>query len=405
MTESFLQPSTHRRYRCQCGRPVFFGNSECLACGTPLGYVVETADVTPLAPATAPDSWRRFGDASAGAPNYYRCANFFSPAGCNWMVDAAEHDGGQAYCVACRLNRTIPDLHIADNGELWRRVEAAKRRLVSSLLALGLPLKSREGEDPERGVSFDFLRGPFLGKPVMTGHLNGLITLNIEEADDAKREKVRIAMHEPYRTLLGHLRHEIGHYYWDRLISGTSWIWGFRDLFGDETRDYAAALEWQYRNGPPEDWQQYYVSSYAASHPHEDWAETWAHFLHMVDMLDTAASFGLVAENVELDIEPFGDDVLYQGEPADRAEFLRLVNAATKLTGVLNEMSRSMGQPDFYPFVLSNNAVRKLYFVHQVVRQFKPAQQTALPPVPEAASATAAQASVDQAASTSSSPI
>jgi hypothetical protein len=369
MKESFLHLNSHRHYRCQCQRPVFFGNSECLACSTPLGYIVETADVTPLEPGGQPESWRKFGDESKSASLHYRCANFESPAGCNWMVSAEDRAAQQEYCVACRLNRTIPDLHIADNAELWRRVEAAKRRLVSSLLALGLPVKSRENEDPERGLMFDFLRGPFLGKPVLTGHLNGLITLNIEEADDAKRERVRIAMHEPYRTLLGHLRHEIGHYYWDRLVSGTSWIWGFRDLFGDETRDYTAALDWQQQNGPPEDWQEHYVSSYAAAHPFEDWAETWAHYLHMVDTLDTAASFGLNAQDVELDIEPFGDDTLYQGDAADRAEFLGLVNAATKLNGVLNELSRSMGQPDFYPFVLSRNGVRKLHFVHQVVRQ------------------------------------
>jgi len=66
--------------------------------------------------------------------------------------------------------------------------------------------------------------------PVLTSHCNGLITLNIAEADDAERERRRVKFHEPYRTLLGHLRHEVAHYYWDRLIANSKWLSGFSRL-------------------------------------------------------------------------------------------------------------------------------------------------------------------------------
>src|SRR5262249_32771116 len=152
-------------------------------------------------------------------------------------------------CVACRLNRTTPDLSDPDNVRYWAALEAAKRRLVSQLLAMGLPVRSKAREDPEHGVMFDFLRAPKGGPPVMTGHASGLITINAEEADDAKREATRHAMREPYRSLLGHFRHEIGHYYWDRLIWDTKWLEPFRALFGDERASYAEALKRNYEQG------------------------------------------------------------------------------------------------------------------------------------------------------------
>jgi hypothetical protein len=180
-------------------------------------------------------------------------------------------------CIACRLNRTIPDLNDPDNGRYWGEIEAAKRRLVSQLLALGLPVKSKIAEDPERGLMFDFLRSPPGGRAVMTGHANGLITMNVEEADNVKREKIKHDLHEPYRTLLGHFRHEVGHYYWDLLVRDTKWLGPFRQVFGDERANYAQALRRNYEAGPPPDWRNSYISSYAAMHPWEDWAETWAH--------------------------------------------------------------------------------------------------------------------------------
>jgi hypothetical protein len=180
--------------------------------------------------------------------SYKYCGNRRTPALCNWVVEVSDPN---ALCIACRLNRTIPDLNDPDNARYWGAIEAEKRRLVSQLLALGLTVKSKIGEDPERGLMFDFLRSPPNGPPVMTGHANGLITMNVEEADDVKREKIKHDLHEPYRTLLGHFRHEVGHYYWDLLVRGTKWLEPFRQLFGDERASYAEALKRNYEAGPP----------------------------------------------------------------------------------------------------------------------------------------------------------
>ena len=270
-----------RSYHCRCDRPVYFHNSLCLGCGAPLGYVPELGEVRALEPRHE-GLWRISGSEKRQA--YRRCANFDSAAGCTWMIRGEEP---ASHCTSCRLNRTIPDLSDADNRRWWSAIENAKRRMISQLLTLGLPVKSKVSEDPERGLMFDLLRAPPGGARPLTGHAGGLITLNIEEADDANREKIRHDLREPYRTLLGHFRHEVGHYYWDRLVAGTKWQEPFRELFGDERADYAAALRKNYEQGPPADWQTRFISSYASTHPWEDWAETWAHFLHIHDSLDT----------------------------------------------------------------------------------------------------------------------
>ena len=294
-----------------------------------------------------------------------RCANFDTPASCNWLLDADEPD---ALCVACRLNRTIPDLGDEDNRRYWHALEMAKRRLVAQLVSLALPVASKVGADPARGLAFDFLRAAPGAPRVLTGHVNGIITINVEEADNALRERARQALHEPYRTLLGHFRHEIGHYYWDRLVSNTPWHEPYRALFGDERADYAAALRVNYQQGPPADWRDRHISGYASSHPWEDWAETWAHYLHIVDSLDTALGYGLSAIDLDTDIEPFTRDDLHAADDAQADRFVFFMNAWFELTYVLNELSRSMGQPDFYPFVMSRPVVRKLHFVHLVIR-------------------------------------
>ena len=367
-----------RNYHCQCGQPVFFLNSTCLACQTPLGYDPERGRLLPLMPGPQPDTWRLWQAPSApeadanlagkeDAPVYKRCRNLSTPARCNWLVPLKDP---LELCRACRLNRTIPDLSNAaepDNGYLWGLVEVAKRRLVSSLILLHLPVASRISEDPERGLMFDFLRSPANGPHVMTGHDTGLITLNVDEADDAEREAVRKAMHEPYRTLLGHFRHEVGHYFWDRLVAGTPWMDGFRQIFGDETANYAASLQRNYEQGPPSDWPLHFVSAYASTHPLEDWAECWAHYLHMRDGIDTALSLGLSLDRSDLELIPFTVDELYQPDHPQAEQFLAFLNHWTRLTTMLNEMSRSMGQSDFYPFVLPREVVGKLHFIHLVV--------------------------------------
>lgn len=369
LAASFVRPEKRhpgRSHPCRCGRPVFFQNSLCLACQAPLGYAPGTARVHALEEAGTPGLWKLHD----GPGEHRRCTNFDLPAGCNWVVPA---DDPQPLCRACRLNRTIPNLedpeHGPANGALWRSLEAAKRRLVASLLALGLPVRSRETEDPEHGLAFAFLRSPEEGPRVLTGHADGLITINIEEADDAVREKVRLSLREPYRTLLGHFRHEVGHYYWDRLVAGTPWLEPCREVFGDERADYAAALKRNYEEGPAPDWPTRHVSAYASVHPWEDWAETWAHYLHIVDSLLTAMNFGLGGDDVELTIEPFGKDALYRPDDPGAARFLELLNSWIELVAVLNELNRSLGKPDPYPFVLSKPAVRKLHFIHLLVME------------------------------------
>lgn len=367
---STLTPSTPRAFRCRCGRPVFFDNHLCLGCGTQLGYVPERQNLASLQPGPVADTWQ----VDLAPPIYRRCANATTAAACNWMVAVQAHGHGQAtqaLCLSCRLNRVIPFQGSANTQLFWSRVEAAKRRLVSSLMALGLPLASRLHEDPLRGLAFDLL-APEPGQLVTTGHQNGIITLNIDEADDAKREQHRVDLHEPYRTVLGHLRHEVGHYYWSRLVDGTAWHAPFQLLFGDERTNYALALQNFYDHGPAADWSQHHVSAYASAHPWEDWAETWAHYLHMVDSVDTALSFGLYPPQLSLELEPFDAQSLWRHDccasQGTTNGFFALLNAWILLNSVVNELCRSMGQADFYPFVLSKTTVTKLHFVHRLVR-------------------------------------
>jgi hypothetical protein len=91
--------------------------------------------------------------------------------------------------------------------------------------------------------------------------------------------------------LLGHFRHEVGHYFWDRLVAtDPHQLEEFRVLFGDDRQDYGEALKRHYDEGAPANWQDTYISMYATMHPWEDFAETWAHYLHIVDTLETAGA-------------------------------------------------------------------------------------------------------------------
>ncbi|MGI4777939.1 MAG: zinc-binding metallopeptidase family protein [Janthinobacterium lividum] len=372
-------PTISRAYQCQCGRPVFLGNTMCLACQTPLGYVTERLGVVPLAPATfdgaESDTYTVYGDNRGHA--WRRCSNYGTAARCNWMVPAPRPgdrasfstDGmAPGFCLSCSTTRTIPDMSMASNSERLRKLELAKRRLLSQLLVLGLPVTTRY-TNPVGGLAFDFLSNLPGGPKVLTGHEDGVITLNVEEAEDAVRERIRAEMREPYRTLVGHFRHEIGHFYWDQLVVGTPWIDAYRDLFGDERASYAEALRMHYENGPPVDWAGRYVTSYASSHPWEDWAETWAHYLHMADTADTAMSFGVDAANVEVSNDLFEPSDLWRPDDPGATKFLEFLNGWVRLTNVLNELSRSMGQPDYYPFVLPRAAVGKLQFIHQLITE------------------------------------
>jgi hypothetical protein len=348
-------------FHCQtCGQMVYFGNTRCERCRSVLGYLPDSAVLTTLVP-LEDDLW--LPSAARDRPVRF-CANAAHDA-CNWLVPAEDP---RVFCRACRLNRTIPDLGVPENRLRWQLVEEAKHRLVYGLLRLGLPLTSRF-DDPEAGLAFDFLAGSdAMGRQhsrVVTGHAAGLITIDIAEADDAERERHRQEMGEPYRTLLGHFRHEIGHYYWDRLVRGSPWIESFRDLFGDERRDYQASLRSHYEEGPPSDWRQRHVSAYASAHPWEDFAETWAHYLHIVDTLETADAFGV-------SVRPKGGSdpalVLEIGfDPYRQDDFDALIRAWLPLTYAVNSLNQSMGQPDLYPFVLAPAVMGKLRFIHGLV--------------------------------------
>ena len=311
--------------------------------------------------------WRTSAEGAVDESAYRLCANYTEQDVCNWAVPGAT---SAALCESCRLTSTIPNLSAAGNREAWAKLETAKRRLVYALLNLALPLRDKL-QEPERGVEFRFLNDAINGygdrSRVLTGHDNGVITINVAESDDVYREHQRLSHHEPYRTLLGHFRHEIGHYYWDYLIAQSDRLQEFRSIFGDETADYQAALQRHYNEGPPLNWADSFVSAYSTMHPWEDWAECWAHVMHMVDALDTAHFLGLSVRPLRED-EP----VLAADLPLTQAlvgDFDHLVEEWSTLTYVLNNLTRGLGLADVYPFVLSTTIVEKLRFVCDTIAQ------------------------------------
>jgi hypothetical protein len=246
----------------------------------------------------------------------------------------------------------------------WQTIERAKHRLIYSLLEFRLPLRTRT-EDPEHGLSFRFL-ADIEPQPVMTGHDSGVITIALAEADDAERERRRSQMHEPYRTLLGHFRHEIGHHYWDLLVDGTGWLEEFRTLFGDEQQDYGEALQRHYEQGAPAGWPQHHISAYATSHPWEDFAETWAHYLHVTDTAETASAYGLRVQP-EADRKDLSVELRF--DPYRTRDIRTLIDNWLPLASLMNNLNRSMGLPDPYPFVLTPEIIRKLAFVQRLIHQ------------------------------------
>jgi hypothetical protein len=324
---------------------VFFENVSCLSCGSALGFLPDVGQVSAV---TATPSGEYLAAAEPDAL-YRKCQNYAVESVCNWMVRA---DEGNPLCQACRLNHVIPNLSEPENREKWARVEVAKRRLVYSLNRLGLPVVPRS-VDPERGLAFD-IKSDTPDSHVLTGHAEGLVTLNLAEADPLLREKMRVAMNERYRTLLGHFRHEVGHYYWDLLLADSERLPAFRALFGDESADYGQALRTYYEKPQAhESWAGQYVSAYAQAHPWEDWAETWAHYLHMMDTLETARSFGFASGE--------------SGNVSLKQPFEQLISAWLELTVALNGMNRSMGLPDAYPFQIGDQALKKLAFIHELL--------------------------------------
>jgi len=346
VNERGKESATMRDFTCpNCGQRLAFENSVCLSCRSKLGFSLD--DMALLVIATGADS-EHGGAVDAG--DYQLCANLHV-AECNWLV--RKGPVGQL-CASCALTRTRPN--DADTTDLaaFAAAERAKRRLIAELHELKLPVVGRD-EDPLHGLAFDLLSSA--NEKVFTGHDDGLITLDLAEGDDVHREQLRIAMDEPYRTLLGHFRHEIGHYYFYRLIApAPDYLARFGELFGDPDADYQAALDRHYDQGAPKGWEQQYVSSYATMHPAEDWAETFAHYLHIRDALDTSAAFGLAPAGATLERRALGP-----------SGFDSIIEMWLPLSWALNMVNRSMGRDDLYPFVLPARVLEKMRFIHTVI--------------------------------------
>lgn len=349
-----------RLFECDfCGHTVYFDNRSCIHCGHHLGflprrlalYALEEGEDGLFSPVSEPQTKLRL------------CVNAALDI-CNWTVPAESTDN---YCPACRHNRFVPDSESEAGLERWRRIGQAERHLFYSLLALKLPRPTRE-EDPQGGLIFDFLEDKVddFGNIIaaMTLHNEGRIAIRAAEADDVVRVQAQTAMDEPYRTMLGHFRHEIGHFVWNRLVRDAGRLEECRAVFGDERVDYADALRHHHENGPQPDWQDNFISAYASTHPWEDFAECFAHYLHIVDTLETAHAFGLV-------IDPRGHEeiaVRVAFEPYRASTAQQLVDAWIPLSVALNSVQRSLGEKDLYPFVVNAAVTVKLDYIHRLVQ-------------------------------------
>ncbi|MCE0734212.1 putative zinc-binding metallopeptidase [Halomonas sp. G15] len=268
--------------------------------------------------------------------------------GCNWI---APKQG--AFCRSCAMTALAPDPSIPDAMPNWAQTEAAKRWVLDNL---GRWHWFRP-EDPGAPPVFHMLaEGP---TPVAMGHAGGVVTISVAEADAVLRTTRREALEEPYRTMIGHMRHEISHMLWWRLSLRDDFLDAFRNMFGDERVDYPSALQQYFHDGPPPGWQSSFLTAYASAHPHEDWAETAAHLLHLTDITDSFVAAGLSSPELP---SPHWDPYM---EP----DAERLMRVAASLVAGVNHVNRSMGLSDLYPFVLSDAARRKLVFVHDWLRR------------------------------------
>jgi hypothetical protein len=354
-------------FRCDhCGHALYFENVVCEHCGHRLGYEPQANALVSLNAHAHDGTWL--------APHlpgkaFAFCANAEFGA-CNWLVEVGS---GQRFCRACRHNDIVPSMEDPQNVLRWQVLERAKKRLVYSLLRMRLPLATRT-QDPVHGLSFRFLNETQSVAPVLTGHIGGVVTIALTEADDAQREYRRTQFNEPYRTLLGHFRHEIGHHYWDILVANGPQHGRFRELFGDESRPYDAALQGYYTGGSPQEWQSNYISGYATAHPWEDFAETWAHYMHLVDTTEMAAAFGVRTRPA---LDPTGElTTLISFDPYTVGTIKELIDDWVPLASLINNLNRAVGQHDAYPFVLTPTVIEKLGFIHQLIRDAGAVQWT-----------------------------
>jgi hypothetical protein len=371
-------------FQCNCtDQPtLFFESNHCIACGRTVGLDDEFNLVEPY---DADEETGQFYKAAQPEIRYQKCDNNDQFKACTGMVNVntfvpvAGKD--EVLCFACRFNETIPDLTIVEHIPLWKKMEAAKRRALYTINALPLSLHNIS-QDSESGLSFDFttdrnVKDHFVSKlthqeAVFTGHDCGHITINLAEADDVARSSTKMAMGEHYRTLLGHFRHELGHYYFDQLIAKFPEKHALcKQYFGDDELDYQEAMDQHYEQGPPADWHETFISEYATMHPYEDWAETWAHYMHIIDTLETAQNFsitgstsGNAADNEEVSqLQLPQDQYFFSGQ----TEIASILDAWVDFSVILNSLNRSMGLDDAYPFVVTPSVRRKLSFIHHAV--------------------------------------
>ena len=336
-------------FQCRCGQTIYFESHACVNCSAILGFDPAALDMRSLDATGTGDLIDTLGQ------SFRMCQNGALYGVCNWLIPAPY---GHTLCFGCRFNRTIPKLSNPENVRRWARLEMSKKRLFFTLLTLRLPLISGH-RDVQHGLLLDFVEDSRTDPDrypetfLHTGYLGGVVTINVLEADDVAREAVKVEMNETYRTVLGHLRHESGHYYWSLFAPSDEEVNRFDELFGDSQQDYAAALERYYAQGPSPDGASRCVSAYASSHPAEDWAESWGHYLHIYDVLETAAAHGVMHSapeycDVRTRIEIWG-----------------------KLSITLNELNRSIGLGDAYPFVVNPSVEEKLVYIDSVINQLR----------------------------------
>ncbi len=317
-----------------CGEALFFENATC-SCGAEVGYDPDRADFT---------------------TQFVPCANR-QVIGCNWIVEA-----GGTLCRACAMTEVIPDTFHAENREHWAEAEQAKRWVLANLGRWGWFGPGDPGPRPVfRLLAEQTAAGAV---QVMMGHDEGVVTINVTEADPAERVRRRVELHEPMRTMIGHFRHELGHFFFTRLAADPQFPEAFRALFGDERADYGEALQRHYAQGAPANWQRSYISAYSTAHPHEDWAECFAHLLHLADITDSFMASGLSSNDApDPDYDPYAET-----DPQ------RLITFGAELGIALNHVNRSMGLSDIYPFVLSPPIRDKLGFVHRWMHRARPVE-------------------------------
>ena len=324
------------RFYCECGAPVYFDDHQCLSCGSRIGF--------------DPDEMKFRIIADNSAKQYPICRNGKDYGVCNWIAHPKATEG---LCLGCQFNRFIPNLGKPENISRWNVLERAKKRLLFSLMRLGILIKTGH-QSPDDGLLFDFLENQSSNptdpaKKITTGYLRGVITINVLEAEPVARVEQKVAANEVYRTVLGHMRHESGHYLWSKLEGNSYLTKKFRNLFGEENEDYNEALKTFYQHGARQNWAKDFITHYASSHPLEDWAETWGHYIHITDGIETAENFGLVTEGI------------------GTQNFATKIETWQSITIKLNEMNRSMGKEDLYPFTINEITKEKLMFADDVI--------------------------------------